>query len=58
MTLVAPVFTKTAPEYEKNKIKKWKISKIHQNSLKTNMFKVITDIRKQLKNVSRFVYNF
>ena len=39
-----PVFIETAPEVERNKIKKWQSSKINRYFL-TNIFKVITDIR-------------
>ena len=50
------LFTETAHEIERNMIKYWQISKIHQYFLRTNIFKVITDIRKQLKNVQVNLY--
>ena len=51
-----PVFTETAAEVDGNQTKSRQNSKIHQYSLKTNIFKVIIDIRYQMKKLSRFIY--
>ena len=40
-----PVFAETAPEVQRKKIKELRSSKINRYFLKTNIFKVITDIR-------------
>ena len=40
-----PVFAETAPKVQRNKIKGLRSSKINQYFFKTNIFKVITDIR-------------
>ena len=54
--LFSAFLTDTASEVVRNQIKYWQSSKINRCSLKTNLFKVITDIREQLKKMSRFIF--